>query len=36
VPCEPIEPTMFGFAKGKLTIVGDIFSTGERWDAEDA
>jgi len=36
VPYEPIERTMFDFAKGKIRIVGDIFSTGEVWDAEEA
>jgi prevent-host-death family protein len=36
VPVEPANRTMFGFAKGKIRFDGDIFETGERWDAEDS
>jgi len=34
VPYEVTRPTMFGFAKGKIAFAGDVFQTGERWDAE--
>lgn len=34
----PIKPTnmmrYYGCMKGKMKILGDIFSTGEKWDAE--
>ena len=37
-PHEPSGPVdnskLFGSMKGKIKILGDIFSTGEKWDAE--
>jgi len=34
VPCGSVGQSLFGFAAGKLTIIGDIFATGEVWEAE--
>ncbi len=33
VGCKPVEPSMFGFAKGKIVLFGNVFSTDERWNA---
>lgn len=35
VPIDHRAERFCGFAKGKIAVLGDIFSTGERWDAED-
>jgi prevent-host-death family protein len=34
VPIESGSEGLIGALRGKLTIRGDILSTGERWDAE--
>jgi len=34
VPAEEEPPAIFGRLKGTGRIVGDIFSTGEAWDAD--
>lgn len=34
VPAEDEAPVVFGRLKGTGRIVGDVFSTGERWDAD--
>jgi len=35
IPMGPVDNTsLFGNMKGKIEILGDIFSTGEKWDAE--
>lgn len=34
-PMAPVDnSSLFGNMKGKIDILGDIFSTGEKWDAE--
>jgi prevent-host-death family protein len=34
VPVEQEPPVVFGRLKGSARITGDIFSTGEAWDAD--
>ena len=34
VPIGPSSHELIGALKGKVTIHGDVFSTGEAWDAE--
>jgi prevent-host-death family protein len=34
VPVDEKPPTIFGRMKGTIEILGDIFSTGESWEAD--
>jgi prevent-host-death family protein len=34
VPVDQEPPVVFGRLKGSARIIGDIFSTGEAWDAD--
>jgi len=34
VPVDDESPVIFGRLKGTVRILGDIFSTGERWEAD--
>lgn len=34
VPIERSSAELIGALEGRLTITGDVLSTGERWDAE--
>jgi len=34
IPIEEQKPQIFGRLKGTVKIHGDIFSTGERWEAD--
>jgi len=34
VPVDDERPVIFGRMKGTVRILGDIFSTGERWEAD--
>jgi prevent-host-death family protein len=34
VPYKSVDRSLFGFAAGKLRIVGDVLRTGEVWDAQ--
>jgi len=34
VPVDNERPVVFGRLKGTVRILGDIFSTGERWEAD--
>lgn len=35
VPIEDCTEKFCGFAKHKIAVLGDVFSTGESWDAQD-
>ena len=35
VPFEAAGGTLVGFAKGKIALRGDVFRTGELWEAEE-
>lgn len=34
VPVDDEQPVIFGRMKGTVRILGDIFSTGEQWEAD--